>query len=207
METKENKSGLLLTGTLAALGASLCCITPVLGVVAGIGGAASAFSWLEPFRPYLVALTLMVLAFAWYRRLKPAKQTLACACEAEPNKASFFQSKTFLGVATVAVLLLLAFPYYSSAIIPSVPKTKVTQSAELQLARLDIKGMTCSGCEGSVTHALASKKGVVVAKASYESGSAEVTFQPSIVSVETLKKAIEAEVGYSVTGTKLLTKK
>ena len=59
-------------GLLAALAASLCCITPLLAVVGGLGGAASAFAWLEPYRPYLVALTVAVLGFAWYRQLRPA---------------------------------------------------------------------------------------------------------------------------------------
>ena len=39
------------TGLLAALAASLCCITPLLVIVGGLGGVASTFSWLEPLRP------------------------------------------------------------------------------------------------------------------------------------------------------------
>ena len=42
----------ILTGIIASLGASLCCITPVLAVLAGSAGLASTFSWLDPFRPY-----------------------------------------------------------------------------------------------------------------------------------------------------------
>lgn len=42
----------LLTGMFAAVGASLCCITPVLAVLAGSTGMASTFSWMEPFRPF-----------------------------------------------------------------------------------------------------------------------------------------------------------
>ncbi len=51
-------------GLLAALAASLCCITPLLAVVGGLGGVASSFAWLEPFRPYLIVLTVGVLGFA-----------------------------------------------------------------------------------------------------------------------------------------------
>ena len=67
----------LLTGILAAIGASLCCITPVLAVLAGSTGIASSFSWMEPFRPYLIALTVIVLAYAWWDKLKPQKQDRA----------------------------------------------------------------------------------------------------------------------------------
>ncbi|MEK7254190.1 MAG: heavy metal transporter, partial [Bacteroidota bacterium] len=39
-------------GALAAVAASLCCITPVLALLAGTSGLASTFSWLEPARPW-----------------------------------------------------------------------------------------------------------------------------------------------------------
>ncbi len=35
-----------------------------------ISGAASTFSWLEPIKPYLIGVTIIVLVFAWYRQLK-----------------------------------------------------------------------------------------------------------------------------------------
>jgi mercuric ion transport protein len=60
-------------GLLAALAASLCCITPLLAIVGGLGSAASTFAWLEPYRLYLVALTVAVLGFAWYRQLRPGR--------------------------------------------------------------------------------------------------------------------------------------
>ena len=62
----ENK--LIGAGMLTAITASLCCITPVLALIAGTSGIASTFSWIEPFRPYLIGLTFLVLGFAWYRR-------------------------------------------------------------------------------------------------------------------------------------------
>ena len=62
---------LIGAGLLTAIAASLCCITPVLALVAGTSGLASTFSWLEPFRPYFIGLTILVLGFAWYQKLKP----------------------------------------------------------------------------------------------------------------------------------------
>lgn len=202
MENKKKNLKLIAAGIIAALGASLCCITPILALIAGVGGVASAFSWLDPFRPYLFALTVGVLAFAWYQKLKPRKEALACDCEDDQQKKSFVQSKTFLGVVTVLALLLLSFPYYSEAFFPE-PTNKavaaVAQPAQLQQVSLEIEGMTCGGCESSVNHALSSKNGVMQATASYEEGMAKVSFDPSLVSPEILKKAIEEEVGYTVT--------
>lgn len=71
----DNK--LIGTGLLTAIAASLCCITPVLAIIAGTSGLASTFSWLEPFRPYFIGLTILVLAFAWYQKLKPQRKLTA----------------------------------------------------------------------------------------------------------------------------------
>ena len=61
-------------GLLTAIAASLCCITPILALIAGASGLASTFSWLEPFRPYFIGLTVLVIGFAWYQKLRPKKQ-------------------------------------------------------------------------------------------------------------------------------------
>jgi mercuric ion transport protein len=75
--TQPSKS-LFGASLLAALAASLCCITPLLAVVGGLGGAANSLAWLEPYRLYLVALTVGVLGFAWYRQLRPAPTAVPC---------------------------------------------------------------------------------------------------------------------------------
>ncbi len=69
---------LIWTSIIAAIGASLCCITPVLALISGVSGIASTFSWLEPLRPYLIGITVLVLAFAWYQKLKPKKEIKLC---------------------------------------------------------------------------------------------------------------------------------
>ena len=51
----KTNSNLGVTVLLTALPGSLCCITLVLALIAGTSGLASTFSWLTPFRPYLVA--------------------------------------------------------------------------------------------------------------------------------------------------------
>src|SRR5690554_7743242 len=86
---KDNK--LIGAGILTAFAASLCCITPVLALIAGTSGLAASFSWLEPFRPYLIGLTILVLGFAWYQKLKPKKE-IDCDCETEDRKSTRLNS-------------------------------------------------------------------------------------------------------------------
>jgi hypothetical protein len=106
-------------GLLVAFTASLCCITPVFATLAGIGGIASTFSWMESVRPYLIGITVLVLGFAWYQKLKPrTKEGIECACEpsrsegGEDERRSFWQSKKFLGIVTVFAVVMLVFPHY-----------------------------------------------------------------------------------------------
>ena len=70
----KNNNKLISTSIITPIAASLCCVTPVLALIAGTSGIASTFSWLEPFRPYLIGLTVLVLGFAWYQKLKPQKE-------------------------------------------------------------------------------------------------------------------------------------
>lgn len=201
METKSNNPKVLAAGILAALGASLCCITPVLAILAGVSGAAAAFSWLDPFRLFFIALTILILGYAWYQKVKRKKQEPSCNCENEPEKKSFFRSKSFLGIITVAALLLLAFPYYSAAFFPDTDQKSATvlSPPDLQQANFEITGMTCEGCENSVEHVLSGRDGVPEAKASYEESMAVVTFNSALISPKLLQEAIEEETGYTVT--------
>ncbi|MEQ8556317.1 MAG: mercuric transport protein MerTP [Cyclobacteriaceae bacterium] len=194
-------------GLLVAITASLCCITPVFATLAGIGGIASSFSWMEPFRPYLIGLTILVLGFAWYQKLRPRTQEeIECACE-EDEKPSFWQSKKFLGIVTVFAVLMLAFPSYSGIFFSgnsNASNVIVVKESDIMNAELSVKGMTCTGCEHSVNAALKNSEGVLEASSSYESGIAVVKFDQTKVSVDQLATNVEEATGYKVTDKKVI---
>src|SRR5215218_6538080 len=98
MESKS-KGMLLSAGIFSAVAASLCCITPVLALIAGTSGIASSFSWIEPARPYLMGISIAVLGFAWYQKLR-TQPVDDCGCEVN-EKPKFIQLKTFLGIVTI----------------------------------------------------------------------------------------------------------
>jgi mercuric ion transport protein len=203
MSTQSEKSWLL--GITTALIVSLCCITPVLALISGIGGIASTFSWLEPARPYLISAAVLVLGFAWYQKLKPRKQEeFDCACETD-DKPSFWQSKKFLGIVTVLAVALMAFPNYAHIFYPK-PKQSMEiqkegipffQSTSGNTIELTVKGMTCSGCEAHVIHALDEVEGVLQASASFKDAKAIVTFDSAKLSKEDIMAIINA-TGYKV---------
>jgi mercuric ion transport protein len=60
--------GSLVAGVLAALGASVCCVGPLVLLALGIGGAwVGHLTAFEPFRPIFVGLTFLFLGLAFCR--------------------------------------------------------------------------------------------------------------------------------------------
>ena len=101
----------ILATIVATIAASLCCITPVLAVLAGTSSLASSFSWMEPYHDYFVGLTVLVLLYAWWDKLRVKKQDIDCACDDE-EKTGFFSSKKFLAIVTVFAAVMLTFPQW-----------------------------------------------------------------------------------------------
>ena len=191
----------LLTGITAAIAASLCCITPVLAVLAGLTGMASSFSWMEPFRPYLIALTLIVLAYAWWDKLKPAKQGIECACDPnEEGNVSFWYTKTFLGLVTIFSVVMLSFPYWGDAFIKSDREPTVIVKQENVLKSLvNIEGMTCAACEATVEKVSYDVNGVISAKASVDKKNAVIEYDKTKTDIQTIIQAI-GTTGYRPVG-------
>ena len=195
MITKNKLAGI---GFITALAASLCCLTPVLALTAGAGGLASAFSWLEPLRPWLIGVTAGALALAWYQKLKPQKE-IDCDCTVD-EKPKFTRSKRFLGIITLFAVVMISFPFYSDFFTPSPEEKKiVVDQADIQTVEFKISGMTCGGCAKHVDREVNKLSGVVSAKASYDEGNTIVAFDKSKTSIEEVEAAIKS-TGYAVTG-------
>ena len=194
----ENK--LIGAGLLTAITASLCCITPVLALIAGTSGIASTFSWIEPFRPYLIILTILVLGFAWYQKLKPRKE-IDYECETD-EKPKFIQSKTFLGFVTVFAIVMLAFPHYSGVFYPNKEKQIIVcDKSDIKTTEFKINGMTCTSCEEHVNHEVNKLNGIANSKASFENGNAIIEFDKTKTNETEIEKAINS-TGYKVTDKK-----
>ena len=196
---KTNKK-LISAGLLAAFTASLCCVTPLLAFIAGTSGLATTFSWLEPLRPYLIGLTIFVLGFAWYLKLKPKKQ-LDCSCEKD-EKIPFTQSKMFLGIITLFAVVMLAFPYYSGIFYPTTEKQIIiVDQSNIREIEFTISGMTCASCGEHVNSEVNKLTGIISSDASYENKNAVVKFDDSKTNIDEIENAING-TGYVVTAKK-----
>ncbi len=95
---------------VAAVAASACCLGPVLLTMIGAGALGAAAASLERYRPVFLVLTAVLLGGAFLVTYRPGRQV--CAADGTCTPSSRRTTKIVLWVATVAVLLLAAFPYY-----------------------------------------------------------------------------------------------
>ena len=62
-----------------------------------------------------------------------------------------------------------------------------------------VEGMTCSGCERTVSKVIANLEGVSSSKADLESSTVTVEYDPSIVTIDRIRKAVNS-IGYKFVG-------
>jgi mercuric ion transport protein len=105
-----NANGSLFAGALAAIGASVCCVGPLVLLMLGIGGAWVAhLTALEPLRPWFIAATLLFLGLAFHHLfLRPRACVPGAPC-AEP--VVLRRQRWIFAVVALAVLVLLLVPW------------------------------------------------------------------------------------------------
>ena len=183
-------------GIITAIAASLCCITPVLAFVAGIGSLAAMFSWMEPLRPYIISLTILALSFAWYQKIRSSK-SIECNCETD-TKNSFWQSKMFLGTVTIFAVLMVSFPYYAKYFYPNIPeKSEAVEPHNLVSKEFIAIGMTCTGCEEHIKQAVSKLPGISSIEADYKTGKVVVKYDKTKLTGEKIGRTINS-TGYKV---------
>lgn len=106
----------LVASVVAGLGASVCCVLPLVLVMAGLGGSwLATFRAFEPYRPIFVAGAVIALFFAW-RGIFHATEVCAPGQACADPRVQRNRKAVFWLVATV-VVGLLTFPYYAVLLI------------------------------------------------------------------------------------------
>lgn len=112
-----HKNILSSTGSIVtAITASLCCIGPAVFAIAG-AGSIGVFSILEKYRPYLIALTAVLLGFAFY--LAYRKREVKCEDGSCKRESAGKWNKIGVWSASFLATLAIAFPHLGIA--PSSP--------------------------------------------------------------------------------------
>jgi mercuric ion transport protein len=105
-------NGFLIAGILSAIGASICCVGPLVLLALGVSGAwIGSLTALEPYRPIFIGVTLLFLGLAFYRLYlaRPAcSPESACA-----NPRTLKRQRLAFWIVTVLMLGLIAVPWFA----------------------------------------------------------------------------------------------
>ena len=102
--------GSLIAGVVAAIGASMCCVGPLVLLALGIGGSwVGGMTAMEPYRPFFIGLTLLFLGLA-FRKLYLAPQVCTPGTPCADSRTRARQRIAFWIVAAL-LLGLLAVPW------------------------------------------------------------------------------------------------
>ena len=107
-----NQKQTMLASVLAGIGASLCCVAPLVLLSLGLGGAWVAnLTAFEPVRPVFMGLALLFIGLS-FRKLYLTTQTCEPGKPCADDEVIRRQRFIFWGV-TLPLLGLLAFPWFA----------------------------------------------------------------------------------------------
>ena len=108
----QSGNGFLIAGILSAVGASICCVGPLVLLALGVSGAwIGSLTALEPYRPIFIGFTLLFLGFAFYRLylVRPS-----CSPESScANPRTLKRRRLGFWIVTLLVLGLIAVPWFA----------------------------------------------------------------------------------------------
>ncbi|MDO6445663.1 mercuric transporter MerT family protein [Colwellia sp. 1_MG-2023] len=106
----------LLLAIVAGLGASACCIGPLLLLSLGIGGAwVGNLTAMEPYSGYFTVITLIILGVVFYKLyIAPQKCEDGSICA---NPKVLKNQRIMFWIVSIILIVMMSFPYYAEYII------------------------------------------------------------------------------------------
>lgn len=199
----------LIASVLAAIGASVCCVGPLVLLALGIGGSwVGSLTAMEPYRPFFIGMTLLFLGLA-FRKLYLVPQVCTPGTPCADPRTRQRQRLTFW-IVTVLLLGLLAVPWFAPlfyrketpmrklliALLAAIPLTVL--AATPKTVTLAVQNMTCELCPITVKKSLEKVPGVSAVKVDFDRKTAIVTYDADKAQPEALTKAT-TNAGYPST--------
>ncbi len=178
-------------GLLSALFASVCCVTPLILVLLGLGSLGIG-AVLGRFHWWFLGAAFVLLTVAWRRYFQERRR---CATE-HCQMASGTPTRWTLLVASLVVTAFAGLNVYTFASqrqqTASIPDSPFGTATEVVIP---VAGMTCLTCELTVESSLKRLPGVASADANVAQQRVTVQYDPVQVTVEQLMAAIN-QTGY-----------
>jgi mercuric ion transport protein len=185
----------LAASITAAIGASICCLGPLVLLALGVGGAwASTLTVLDPLRPFAVLVAIAALGFAFYRVYRPAARQACNADGSCTHPRGLRRRRAIVWVAAGLILSLLAAPYILEAALADPGEVAPAPIGTAEVV-LHIDGMTCAACSVGIRQALLRVDGVHDARVTWEPPRAVVRYSPEKAAPEAFAEAVTS-AGY-----------
>ena len=176
-------------GAIGALIASVCCLLPVLLLIAGV--SVTAGLTVSKYRPFFLLLGVLFVVFYILVNLHSRAQVCACSFKEIFMKERRFvltTSGAFLALFVVINILILPL---LTGIMDAGGAANLGNESSIKGVELKISGMTCPSCADVIEEVLIKKAGVLRAEVSYEEGKAAVLFNPDKISVDEIIETIK----------------
>ncbi|MBK7399611.1 MAG: cation transporter [Myxococcales bacterium] len=192
-ESNRAKKLTLGGAVLAALAASSCCIGPLLLAAFGIGGA-GALATLGAYRPYILAVTAVLLAAGFYLTYRKPRATTAgdaCGCEA-PHPQAGRAGRIGLWIATVMVVVFATAPYLIARVAARGHEATAvtTPGATIDHITIRVEGMDCEACSVNIRRALEKVGGLHDMTLDLKAQTIDVAYEPAAGRVQAYVAAI-----------------
>jgi mercuric ion transport protein len=191
------RNGLFISSILAAVGASLCCILPLVAIVTGAGTLAAA-AQLESYRPFLLALTGVLFVSGLLFVYRDSRTTCSSEGICAPNGSRNWNLRSLFCIASLVIGIAI-FPYLSSPAVLAMNAGKGKYDGQgLTITKtLSVSGMTCPACANGLEASFRNLSGVEAAEVDYNARLATVTYDPAKQTLDTIKKLVIGS-GYQV---------
>jgi len=99
-----------IAGIGAAVVASACCIGPVAFSLIGVGALGASAVKLEPYRPWFIGFTVLLVGVAFYGAYRPLPPESCEEGVCTPHSRRV--ARALAWIAAIVAAILIGFPHY-----------------------------------------------------------------------------------------------
>jgi copper chaperone CopZ len=169
----------------AAIAASACCLLPAALAMVGVSGAGFAAK-VAPYRVHFLVATAVALSTGFWFAYRPQRDS--CGCAAPKSRRA---ARVGLWISAVLTVALAVYPMLGSG---NASAGSVEAQAKATI-NLNVIGMDCAECTGTIASAIKKVPGVVSATVDFDSGNAKVRYDGREGMADAAIKAVE-KAGY-----------
>ena len=170
---KSSRRSLLMSGIISSLSASLCCLTPLVIVLLGLGGISVALSFLR-YRLYFLVLGFLFLGVATYIFLK--RDYGKCNINAIKKEKSAIALSLILMIGIYVILTYFVIPPLLISNVEKILARNEATGDSVSELKVKINGMTCECNIADIQYNLMQINGILNASIDYASKIGTIKF-------------------------------